>query len=59
MNGQGKQRARTLEEVLVGSSETVRQAPSDIWRVMRQSDLHGDMQSEAEMTSPADDIIGE
>jgi hypothetical protein len=43
----------------VGSSETVRQAPSDIWRVMRQSDLHGDMQSQAEMTSPADDIIGE
>ena len=28
MNAQGKQRARTLEEVLVGSSETVRQAPS-------------------------------
>ena len=27
MNAQGKQRARTLEEVLVGSSETVRQAP--------------------------------
>jgi hypothetical protein len=28
MNGQGKQRARTLQEVLAGSSETVRQAPS-------------------------------
>jgi hypothetical protein len=28
MNAQGKQRARTLEEVLAGSSETVRQAPS-------------------------------
>jgi hypothetical protein len=28
MNGQGKQRARTLQEVLVGSSETVRQALS-------------------------------
>ena len=28
MNALGKQRARTLEEVLVGSSETVRQAPS-------------------------------
>ena len=28
MNGQGKQRARTSEEVLAGSSETVRQALS-------------------------------
>src|SRR4051812_28667648 len=28
MNAQGKQRARTLNEVLAGSSETVRQAPS-------------------------------
>jgi hypothetical protein len=28
MNAQGKQRTRTLEEVLAGSSETVRQAPS-------------------------------
>ena len=27
MNAQGKQRARTLEQVLTGSSETVRQAP--------------------------------
>jgi LAGLIDADG endonuclease len=28
MNGVGKQRARTLDEILGGSSETVRQAPS-------------------------------
>jgi hypothetical protein len=28
MNANGKQRARTLEDVLAGSSETVRQAPS-------------------------------
>jgi hypothetical protein len=37
------------ETVTAGSSETVRQAP--LW-VKRQSDLHGDMQSQAEMTWP-------
>ncbi len=51
MNANGKQRARTLDDVLAGSSETVRQAPSLRWE-MRQSDLHGDMQSGAEMTPP-------
>ena len=30
MNANGKQRARTLEDVLTGSSETVRQAPSEL-----------------------------
>ena len=29
MNAVGKQRSRTLEEVLTGSSETVRQAPRE------------------------------
>ena len=51
MNAAGKQRSRTIEEILAGSSETVRQAPliNDEWRKI-QSDLHGDMQSQAEMT---------
>jgi hypothetical protein len=44
MNANGKQRARTIEEVLVGSSETVRGAPSDRWAKI-QSDPHGDMGS--------------
>jgi hypothetical protein len=35
----------------VGSSETARQAPPSE-RVKIQSDLHGDMQSQAEMTWP-------
>ena len=48
MNAVGKQRARTIDEVLTGSSETVRQAPPR--GVMRQSDPHGDMGSQAEMT---------
>jgi hypothetical protein len=50
MNAQGKQRGRRLEDVLAGSSETARQAPPT--RVKIQSDLHGDMQSQAEMTWP-------
>jgi hypothetical protein len=51
MNAHGKQRTRTLEEVLQGSSETVREAPARYQRpVMIQSELHGDMQSQAEMT---------
>ena len=33
MNGAGKQRARTLEEVLFGSSETTREALSNVVRV--------------------------
>jgi hypothetical protein len=50
MNANGKQRGRSLEAVLAGSSETARQVP----RVegMIQSDLHGDMQSQAEMPWP-------
>jgi hypothetical protein len=49
MNAQGKQRSRSLDEVLAGSSETARQAPL-FTAVKIQSDLHGDMQSQAEMT---------
>ncbi|MCA1837938.1 MAG: LAGLIDADG family homing endonuclease [Actinobacteria bacterium] len=51
MNADGKQRSRSIEEIL-GSSETVRQArrSGDRATVKIQSDLHGDMQSQAEMT---------
>jgi hypothetical protein len=53
MNAHGKQRARTLDEVLKGSSETVREAPADSDPpVMIQSELHGDMQSQTEMIWP-------
>jgi LAGLIDADG endonuclease len=47
MNAQGKQRSRSLDEVLAGSSETVRQAHQQLSAVdvKIQSDLHGDMQS--------------
>jgi hypothetical protein len=51
MNAQGKQRSRSLDEVLAGSSETVRQAPLTV-AVKIQSDLRGDTQSQAEMTWP-------
>ena len=50
MNADGKQRSRTLEMVLQGSSETVRRAPADIEPVKIQSDPHGDMGSQAEMS---------
>ncbi len=50
MNADGKQRSRTLEMVLEGSSETVRRAPVQPELVMIQSDPHGDMGSQAEMT---------
>ena len=53
MNAQGKQRARSLEQILAGSSETARQAVPATERKI-QSDLHGDMQSQAEMTWPLD-----
>lgn len=43
MNANGKQRARTVEEVLAGSSETVRGAPREGTKI--QSDPHGDMGS--------------
>ncbi len=49
-NAHGKQRARTLEEVLLGSSETARQAHFQQEALKIQSGLHGDMQSQAEMT---------
>ena len=42
MNGNGRQRSRTLGEILEGSSETVRQAPPAL-AVKIQSDPHGDM----------------
>ncbi len=49
MNAVGKQRSRPIEAVLLGSSETARQAPSAT-TVKVQSDPHGDMGSQAEMT---------
>jgi hypothetical protein len=60
MNARGKQRSRSLEDILAGSSETARQAPP-LGREKIQSDLHGDMQSQAEMTWPSDQrmLIGE
>ncbi len=54
MNMAGKQRARNLDEILAGSSETARQAPLPIQAAVKiQSDPHGDMRSQAEMTWPA------
>jgi hypothetical protein len=54
MNANGKQRGRSLEDVLEGSSETVRQARGGLTTAtMRQSDPHGDMGSWAEMTQPS------
>lgn len=50
MNEGGKQRKRPLDHILVGSSETAREAPGGCGRVKIQSELHGDMQSQAEMT---------
>jgi len=44
MNAQGKQRSRSLETVLKGSSETAREARPMVAEKI-QSDLHGDMQS--------------
>ncbi len=49
MNAVGKQRSRSIEVVLLGSSETARQAPPET-AVKVQSDPHGDMGSQAEMT---------
>jgi hypothetical protein len=52
MNASGKQRSRSIDEILMGSSETARQAPSRARpsEVKIQSDPHGDMGSQAEMT---------
>jgi hypothetical protein len=58
MNEYGKQRARSLDEILRGSSETARQARPSTRPVKIQSDLHGDMESEAEMTSPLGSAAG-
>ena len=49
MNANGRQRKRPIDEILSGSSETARQAPSGS-TVKVQSDPHGDMGSQAEMT---------
>jgi hypothetical protein len=53
MNMNGKQRTKSLQTVLTGSSETARQARSREGPVKIQSDLHGDMQSQAEMSWPS------
>ena len=53
MNANGKQRSKSLETVLAGSSETARQARSRNGPVKIQSDLRGDMQSQAEMSWPS------
>jgi LAGLIDADG endonuclease len=55
MNAHGKQRSRSLEDILAGSSETARQAPP-LRREKIQSDLHGDMQSQAEMSWPPEQL---
>src|SRR3954468_11629062 len=52
MNAGGKQRKRTLEQILTGSSETARQAPPLIAAGKIQSDPHGDMRSQTEMIWP-------
>ena len=56
-NGAGRYRKWTLDEILIPPepSETVRQTPRG---VKIQSELHGDMQSQAEMTWPPDPRIG-
>ena len=54
MNLAGKQRSRRIDEILTGSSETARQASVQVdaiaYGVKIQSDPHGDMGSQAEMT---------
>jgi hypothetical protein len=52
MNAGGKQRKRTLEQILAGSSETARQAPPLVVAGKIQSDPHGDMRSQTEMIWP-------
>ena len=56
MNARGKQRARNIEEILAGSSETGRGASVALGLIETsrkvQSDPHGDMGSWAEMTQP-------
>jgi len=56
MNADGKQRSRTLSEVLTGSSETARRVSTA--RSMKiQSEPHGDMGSQAEMTWPSGEEV--
>ena len=51
MNANGKQRSRTIDEVLAGSSETARQTrPARAAKI--QSEPHGDMGSCTEMLQP-------
>jgi len=53
MNFAGKQRSRSIDEILVGSSETARQARVDTplsTNVKVQSDPYGDVGSQAEMS---------
>jgi hypothetical protein len=54
MNFAGKQRSRSIEQILAGSSETARQAREKptpaLLCVKIQSDPYGDMGSQAEMT---------
>ena len=45
-----QERPKTL--LFLESSETIRQAPSTEYPVKIESELHGDMQRLAEMTSP-------
>ena len=64
MNANGKQRSRSMAQVVAGSSETAREAlqlhrsslPTGIGRSKTkiQSDPHGDMGSQAEMIWPLD-----
>jgi hypothetical protein len=49
MNARGKQRKRPIEEILLGSSETVREVPLNGSAVKIQSGPHGDMGSQTEM----------
>ena len=56
MNAGGKQRSRTLGEVLAGSSETARRVSTE-GSMKIQSDPHGDMGSQAEMTWPSGEEV--
>ena len=49
MNTRGKQRKRPIEQILLGSSETVREVPLNGSAVKIQSGPHGDMGSQTEM----------
>jgi hypothetical protein len=69
MNANGKQRSRSIEQVLAGSSETAREALRSTsprfppWversKTKIQSDPHGDMGSQAEMIWPLNEMNSE